>query len=336
MTQPTKILLVRLSALGDIVHTLPSAMLLKSALPEAEIHWLVQENFREVLEGHPAIDRLHTVPRDFKRGGLKRFIEGIRKVRRDQYLFALDMQGLFKSAFWVGIARAKHKLGYHYQREGARFFSRAVKPAPEHTHVVDQYLDVAREVLRSLDPNVSCASPSPRKEGFGLIPKPEALCRAREMLLGLGLMGKALAVNLGAGKPNKRYPIPLYAEFIREAEQKGWSPFCIGGAWEISLYEELKKCGAEKVPSLIGKTSLSDLLAILSLSDAHVAGDTGSMHIAVALGVPVVALMGPTKPERTGPYRGRSVALYKGAEGLGQITPAEILEALEKVSSPPP
>ncbi len=331
-----KILIVRLSALGDIVHTLPTAMLLKSALPEAEIHWLVQENFREVLEGHPAIDKLLPVPRRWKQGGFGRFVESIRELRQDHYFSALDMQGLLKSAFWVGVAKARYKLGYHFQREGSKFFSRAVVPPAEHTHVVDQYRDVAKEALRLLrDEGFFPQSPPGEKHEveFGLSPQPEALSRAREMLREMGLPDKALAINLGAGKPSKRYPIPLFAQFIVQARQKGWSPFCLGGAWEQPLYEELRKHCPGEVPSLIGRTSLSDLIAVLSLSKAHVAGDTGSLHIAVALGVPVVALMGPTSPERTGPYGGCGVALYKGPEGLGQITPSEVVEALEKVVS---
>ncbi|MCL6623520.1 MAG: glycosyltransferase family 9 protein [Fimbriimonadales bacterium] len=331
-----KILIVRLSALGDIIHTLPTATLLKSSLPEVEIHWLVQENFREVLEGHPAIDKLLTVPRRWKQEGFMRFLKGIRELRRHQYFSAMDMQGLLKSAFWVGIAKAKYKLGYHFQREGSKFFSRAVMPPAEHTHVVDQYRDVAREALHLLgDEGFFSKLPHGEKDEveFGLSPQPEALRRAREMLKEMDLPHKPLAINLGAGKPRKRYPIPLFAQFIVQARQKGWSPFCVGGAWEQPLYEELRKHCPGEVPSLIGRTSLSDLIGVLSLSEAHVAGDTGSLHIAVALGVPAVALMGPTSPERTGPYGERGVALYKGPDGLGQITPSEVVEALEKVLS---
>lgn len=355
MTPQAKILLVRLSALGDVVHTLPSAMLIKSVFPEAEIHWLVQESFYEILKGHPAIDVLHTIPRRFWRmrvtgqaptPPIVSAIYTLRNIRRHRYFAALDMQGLLKSAIWVGLSKAEYKLGYHFQREGSKFFSRAVKPAPEHAHVIDQYRDVGQELLRLMGINLEKTS-SPAE--FGLRPDAEALQRARQMLEECASRGRPLAVNLGAGKLHKRYPIPLFADFVFKAHQHGWAPFCVGSIQEKVLYENLhqhlssmKKGGRSSaftsspiVTTLVGRTSLTDLVALLALSEAHVAGDTGTLHIAVALGKPVVALMGPTKPERTGPYKRPESVLYKGPDGLGKITPEEILQALQRVTLTP-
>ncbi|MCH8273888.1 MAG: glycosyltransferase family 9 protein [Armatimonadetes bacterium] len=322
--RPEKILLVRLSAIGDIIHTLPSAVAIRRALPDSELHWVVQENFADLLRGHRAIHELIEVPR---RPSLRDLVALRERLRAERYTTALDMQGLFKSARIVWLSGAKRKLGFHWQREFSWLFSRGVKPREEGMHVIEQYLAVADKLFHVKPPNDRRQTPVE----FDLEPQPDALASSKAKLDALSLHGRSLAINLGAGKPEKRWPVSHYARLIPMLRDEGWAPFVIGGPGDTETYDEL--CAQMDVPppSLVGRTSLAELVALLSCANAHVAGDTGSLHIAVALGKPVVAIMGPTDPARTGPFGRRDSALYQGPDGLPAIEPEEVVRKLRRV-----
>ncbi len=315
-----RILLVRLSAIGDIVHTMPTAVAIKKAQPEWRLDWVVQSNLRPLLEGFRFVDQVIEVPRRPRLGDLF----GIRKqLRERRYTVGLDMQGLFKSARVLALSGAKRRLGYYWQREGAWLFSKAVKPAADKTHVVDHYLAVAEALVGPV-----------HEVEFGLEPTETALAKANELLKPVRDRAenrRLLAVNLGAGQPEKRWPIPSFARAISLARDSGWEPFLIGGPMDAAAAEELSGyCEAPPV-SLVGKTSLDVLVGVLALADAHLGGDTGSTHIAVALGKPVACMMGPTRPERSGPYRRPHQVVYKEGDAFRDIAPEEVVALLPPV-----
>jgi heptosyltransferase-1 len=308
-----KVLLVRLSAIGDIVHTMPTAVAIKRAHPDWQLDWVVQKEMGGLLSQHPAIDRVIEISRRPRRDEL-RALKGA--LRAEGYDVALDMQGLLKSGRIVGMSGAKKKLGYHWQREFSWVFSRRVR-ADEGIHVVEQYLAVAEAI----------GCPGHPVE-FGLRPTPEALRWAEAELASLRLEGRPLAVNFGAGKPEKKWPLARWAELISLAERDGWAPIAIGAGQDAASYEEVKSTVGAPPASLIGKTTLEQLVAVLSLCEAHVGGDTGSTHISVALGKPVACMMGPTNPHRSGPYGREHDVLYKGEAGLAKISGEEVMAAL--------
>ncbi len=241
----------------------------------------------------------------------------------------LDLQGLLKSALCVMRAKAKRKVGYHWQREGSWLFSGRVQPDPTSFHVVDQYVDVARAVGGVMD-----------RAEFGLRPREEDLVSVRGKLTEAGVEGKFVAVNAGAGWATKRWPAEHFAALIAELP---YVPcVLIGGPGDREVAEAVR-AGAPGAPSLVGETSVRELVALLSLASAHVGGDTGSTHIAAALGVPAVGLYSPHAPppilplraDRALPLRSGGAVPYPaggrsedGARGVG-VTLEEALRARE-------
>lgn len=307
-TSKRKLLFVKLSAMGDIVHAMPAAMDIKRSLPDIELHWVVQGGFRELLQHHPAVDKLIPIS---KRPTFSELKALKRTLRAEHYDFALDMQGLFKSARIIAISGATRKLGFQWQREGSRWFSRAVKSTA--LHVVDQYRDVAKAI-----------GANQTKTEFGLSATSEAIVRAQQLLAPLPNDKKRVAINLGSAKAEKQWPFEKFVELVKSLQRQGLVPFLIGGPSDVKHCERLNNNLEAPVLNLAGKTSLSELVAVIQQSHLHIGGDTGSIHIAAALGVPVVCLMGPTDPDRSGPYRQRESVLYEGKNGLPTIEVARV------------
>jgi ADP-heptose:LPS heptosyltransferase len=230
------------------------------------------------------------------------------------------MQGLLKSAVVVGKARAGRKLGFHWQREGAALFSAAVMPDPSSLHVVDQYVDVARELGADMD-----------RAEFGLVPSEESLLDAKR-LLG-EVQPPFVVVNAGAGWATKRWPSTSFARVIAGLGESGVPTVLVGGtdyaAKEAgeAVHAACQKLGVAAPVSLLGETSVAQLIALISLSTAHLGGDTGSTHIAAALGIPAVGLYSITRPERCCPY-GQIDRTHYSPAGLDRIQPEPILQSL--------
>lgn len=315
-----RILLVRLSAIGDIVHTMPTAVAIKRARPDWTLDWVVQTNLRPLLHGFAYADRVIEIPR---RPGLRDLFRIRKQFHENRYTIALDMQGLFKSARLLALSGARRRLGYYWQREGAWLFSQAVQPAPGKSHVVDHYLAVAEALIGEVE-----------DVDFGLAPTADALSQADELLAPVRKAAegrKLLAVNLGAGQPDKQWPLEKFARAIELAREVGWEPFVIGGTMDVELAERLQsRCNPPPV-SLAGKTGLDTLIAVLARADAHLGGDTGSTHIAVALGKLVACVMGPTRPERSGPYRQLNQVVYREGDAFRDIAPEEVVALLPTV-----
>ena len=310
-----RILLVRLSAIGDIVHTMPAAVAIKRAQPDWTLHWAVQANLAGVLAGFEYADRVIQVPRRPSLGDLMRLR---REFREERYSTALDMQGLFKSARLVFLSGAERRLGYFFQRELSRLFSKPVIPPPERKHVVEHYLAVAEALLGDTG-----------EVDFGLRPTAVAVKSVSPMLDVPRATGRRLlAVNVGAGQQEKRWPLDRFAEAMRLARERDWEPVLIGGPADVADCGKVAAALDPPVTNLAGRTSLEELVAVIALAEAHMGGDTGSTHIAVALGKPVACMMGPTNPERSGPFRRRGQVAFRGADALHEISAVEVVALL--------
>jgi heptosyltransferase I len=283
-----RFLISRLSSLGDVVCSLPAASALK-AIENSHVTWVVDARFADVVRACTAVDDV--VERSAFAGG--------------DFDAALDLQGLLKSALIVGKARARKKVGYHWQREGSALFSQRVIPDPTSLHVVDQYVDVARALGGIAD-----------RADFGLV----ADRRALESIQGkLGAVRDFVVVNPGAAWASKRWPPEHFAELIDRLETKA---VLIGSKGEKSAEAVASKCRAEPL-NLSGQTSIAELIALLSLARAHIGGDTGSTHIAAALGVPAIGLYSATRPERSCPY-GQIGRCHYDPQGLSRIQPEAV------------
>lgn len=284
------VLLIRLGAIGDVVNTLVLANALKRAAPGCRLGWAVGPRALPLLERHPAVDTTHLV--DVSRpASIPAAIAGL---RAGGYELALDLQRLFKSGLLAWLSGAPERLGYDFNRARELswlFTNRKLPPHDPQRHVVDQLLEFARFL----------GVPQPAVE-WRLQPS----AAARERAAGILLPGQTwVALHLGAGKPANRWPSTGWARLATGLVRTGGLSVClVGGPGEVMTaraVEGLVPAGFMPL-DLVGKTSLDDLMAVLERASVVVSADSGPMHLAVALGRPVVALFGPANPLRTGPY----------------------------------
>ncbi|MCC6756307.1 MAG: glycosyltransferase family 9 protein [Solirubrobacterales bacterium] len=303
---PKRFLISRLSALGDVVCSLPVACALRATFPDCEITWVVDGRFAGIVECCPAVNHVVKSRPGFKPRTWPK-LEG-------EFDAALDLQGLLKSSLVVARARAAQKVGYHWQREGSWLFSQAVKPDPTSFHIVDQYVDVARAI----------GAEAHRAE-FGLVTLPEDVDSVRAKLATKGVAGKFVAVNAGAGWATKRWPPTHVAKLNDLLSAQGLPCVLIGGkaTADVSAAEEVLAAAKVKPVWMLGETNVRELVALIALGSAHVGGDTGSTHIAAALGVPAVGLYSITRPERSCPY-GQVERCHYDPAGLANIEPDRV------------
>jgi heptosyltransferase I len=304
-----KILISRLSALGDAVCTLPVAVALKKQFPESEITWAIDPRFAGVVECCSSVDKIEKVKPGFNPKSWPRL---------GQFDLALDMQGLSKSSLIVALAKSPRKFGYHWQRELAPLFSSKVLPDPSSLHVVDQYLDVARYVGAEME-----------DAEFNLIPASEDRQQVTSMLESEGVSGAFVVMNAGAGWITKRWNPEHFAVLSDLLHEKGIQTVFIGGKaqGDIDAANSVFEQCSEKPISLLGKTNIRQLIALISLSNAHVGGDTGSTHIAAALGTPAIGLYSITKPVRSCPY-GQIDRCHYAPSSLGDILPTDVFSTV--------
>ena len=304
-----RVLISRLSALGDVVCSLPAATAFKRSFPDAHVTWVVDPRFAGIVECCASVDEI------------VRFKPSLTTVPKFDTPFdvAIDLQGLLKSALGISRAKAKSKLGYHWQREGARFFSSPVTPDPTSFHVVDQYVDVARAAGASAD-----------RAEFCLVPKAEDVAIVHEKLSSSGVGERFVIANAGAGWASKRWPAASFAGLSRELTKNGLPLVLIGGKGEedTATVNEVIAAGGEVV-NLVGQTNVRELVAAIAKAAVHVGGDTGSTHIAAALGVPAVGLYSITNPRRSCPYGQIGRCLYDPA-GLANISVESVFKMVSE------
>lgn len=307
-----RFLICRLSALGDVACSLPAAGALKKGFPDCHITWVADPRFAGVVRSCRHVDEVVEAKPSFR--------PETWPTPEGEFDAALDLQGLLKSSLVVKNTKAKKKLGYHWQREGAWLFSQRVIPDKSSLHVVDQYVDVARAAGGEAD-----------RADFGLYALPEALESVREKL---GNGERFVVMNGGAGWATKRWPTGHFASLADRLEPHGFRTVLIGGKSDDDLAvqsEIVGRCNNRPI-ELAGKTSITELIALLSLSKAHVGGDTGSSHLAAALGIPAIGLYSITRPVRSCPY-GQIDRCHFDRNGLAHILPDQVVETVLKAVS---
>lgn len=297
-----RILIVRLSSLGDVVCSLPLACALRDEYPEAEITWAVDRRFAAIPRRCDAINHVVEAPGDLRTTG--RWVRGL-----GEFDLAIDAQGLFKSAWIVGWSRAQAKLGYGWQREAAGLFSRRVVPRGASLHVVEQQVDIARAFAQRPVDSVR----------FGLSPTAEDLAYVDSLI-----RRPFVLCNPGAGWASKRWPPERWRELVNTLHARGRQVAFLGAKPERAVVEEI---GTHQAVSLVEKTNIGQLVALVARASAHVGGDTGSTHLAAAQRVPCVALMSITHPLRSGPYGQAGRCIHQPA-GLGEISVDRVLDLL--------
>jgi len=286
-----RVLFVRLGAIGDVVNALIVATALKQARPDVTIGWVVHPLALPLVEGHPAVDLVHV----WKRGGGFAGVRAIvRELRDADYDTAVDLQRLAKSAFLARASGAARVIGYDRARtkESSWLLTKErVAAGDRSAHMIEQYLEVAR--------HLGCSGEAKRE----LPPAHEAEGQVAEWFAGFDRA--PIQINLGASKPANRWAPERFGKLAAHIVDELETPvFFTGAPNERDLAEKaLAVCGNSKlVMDLVGKTSLPELWSASRCARLFIGCDTGPMHLAAAVGTPVLALFGPAASRRTGPF----------------------------------
>lgn len=308
----SNILIVKLSAIGDVIHALPVAPALKKCFPQARITWIVEKTAYELLENNPYIDELILFEKaNFKTAGgiLKNAPKFVNNLREYHFDLAIDLQGLFKSSIIAFLSGANNRFVYENSREGSHLLSRRIVGPHACGHVVERYLDVVRAL--------GCATCDPL---FPIVITEKEEVQARNIMTRSGLPEgiRYVVLALGANWPNKIWSPEYFAELCDYMQENALAvPVIVGGSGDRLLQDRL--FAAVKVPPicLVGKTTLKQLAFIIKKAQAFIGGDTGPMHLAASLATPTIALMGPTDAIRNGPYGQGHKALIAARECAG-------------------
>ncbi len=296
-------LIVRLGALGDIIHAVPAAAALRAAFPDSRIDWLVDARHRPIIDLVTVVDRAVVLERPSIAG----WSDVARRLRSTPYDAAIDFQGLMKSAVLARASGAKRVLGFsiwHLREKAARpFYSETGGGQDSESggtadHVVHKNL----ALLRALGVTDTAIR----------FPLAHVESNARqEVRAALGGDRPFALINPGAAWPNKRWPPERFGEvaaFLRDI--RGLPSFVLWGPGEESLAGAVVD-RSEGAARLAPSTGLSDILALSRAASLMVSGDTGPLHIACAAGTPSVSLFGPTDPHRNGPWAPDDVAISR-------------------------
>jgi len=288
---PDEVLVVRLGAIGDVVNALCFAAALKRHAPATRIGWAVHPLAAPLVQGHPAVERVHVL----ERSSWRSWWRVVGEIRRQRYGLAVDLQRIAKSALLARLSGAPRVLGFDRARckEQSWLWTNERIPAGDrHAHMLEQYLELARWLG---------VPAQPPERSLPRDPAAEAWAARLEAELG----GAPIVINVGATKPANRWRPERFGELARALADARGAPLCLTGgpADRAAADQALAAAGAQAgLVDLVGRTSLLELVSLLARARLWIGGDTGPMHIAAAAGTPVVALFGAADERRTGPY----------------------------------
>ena len=287
------ILIIKMSSLGDIIHTLPSVAVLRKSFPNARLTWLVHPQFSCFLPDPPMVDEVIYFDKvKFKKMSLGEKWSCFKEMRSllhsRNFDLVIDMQGLFKSAVLAAISGCNNRIGYCEMREGSGLVSKAVTGVHAKDHVIERYLDVAR-YLGCTVKDIRFPMPDLQKEWQAVQEKTEAV------------KGPYVVLVPGARWETKKWPVGYFSELAAMILRDGKQVVLAGGPEDIPLGSQISEL-SPGVTDLTGKTGLRELGALIQHCSAYISGDTGPLFIASAMKRPLIALYGPTRPDRTGPY----------------------------------
>ena len=292
-----KILVVRLGSLGDIVHTIPAQQALHRELNSAQIDWLVKPPYADLLRHVRGIRKVweaDTKAWTSKISSLQKMVQLITQLRQEQYDAVFDFQGLMKSAILGRLAAGRCLVGMPKRQLRERFahlfYTHSVELTEEKRHQVEAAFDLTSPPR--YEPPISA------EIQLDLEPSTEDYIETELDRLGIE---KPILLNPGGGWPTKRWPASYFAKLAEQIEGLGFPTLFTYGPGEEHLLEEVEAAGGPR-PLRAFPTSILELAVLCRCSRLMVAGDTGPMHLAVAMGTPVVALLGPAYAWRTGAY----------------------------------
>ena len=324
-----KILIVRLGSLGDIVHTIPAQQQIAAHLPHSEIHWVAEPPYQSLLRQVPGISRLWTADtKKWRRrySTLREFPRLVAALKRERFDIALDFQGLLKSALLSRLTGARQVLGFPRQELkeplAAWLYTDTIlasnlEKGHQQRHVIELNIELARFL--------GCSDGA-----SALIPLSVPVQKLHSLMEKLRMLGigRPVVLNLGAGWPEKLWPARHYANlFLRIRKQLGLPVLFTYGPGEEPLLEEVRQI-IKPLPVPTFSTDLLELAALCRQARLVVGTDTGPLHLAVALGTPTVALMGPTSASRNGPFQRNDPVVTGTAPSCVDIPVNEVFDAV--------
>jgi heptosyltransferase I len=302
-----KVLIIRLSAIGDVIQGIPLLVALKENFPDWKISWLVEETSAALLEGHPCLDKLFVIRRNWRkqkwnpgalRGGVKNIIDVGRAIRHEKFDVAIDLQGLLKSGLWTWASGAPRRLGHKKSREfAALFVNEYVGSRPlfdPEFPLAERYLDPAKHLGADLGRARYILPP----------PSPETIAAADDLLRELPNLGAnqpLLGFCPWSAWPTKNWPIAKWKQLATQLSSE--HPILLLGSAADRSSAELIASGLPNVLNLAGKTSLPVLAEIFRRCAVVAGADTGPVHLANATGGPkILMLFGATSWKRSGPF----------------------------------
>jgi heptosyltransferase-1 len=342
---PHSLLIVRLGAMGDVIHTMAAVAALRAVFPDTKIGWAIEERWAELLHvkgaawsgkrstAQPLVDSVHVVnTKQWRKSPF--FVETTRQIKKtfagiraQKYEVAADFQGAIKSALIARFAGAGETVGMAAPREfpAKSLYKRPI--ATPGTHIVEQYHSLAEAIAGTALPAAAPIFPCDEEA--------EAVIAKR-----FG-SSKVIILNPGAGWAAKQWPAERYGKVAKALSRDGLTPVINFGPGEDELAR--RAAAASGGTAVAMPCSLSELIALTRRAGLFIGGDTGPLHLAAAMKVPVVALFGPTDPARNGPYRTKSVVLRNSVSrtslshtsdldpGLLQITTDEVVRAARQL-----
>ncbi len=336
--EPERLLIVRLGSMGDVIHTLPAASALRRAFPQAQIGWIVEERWAELLctvsypksgarsPQRPLADRLHLVNTRAWRKTLSSgqtwhaIAVALSDLRGPQYQVAVDFQGAIRSALIARWSGAAIIYGAAQPRENAAsmFYTRQV--ITRGAHVVEQGWSLAEAVAHGR------LGPSPVQ-----FPHDAAVERRVDAQIRQWGTSDFSLLNPGAGWGAKQWPAERFGEVARGLAKHGLHSLINFGPGEEQLAKAAEEASGGAARPI--SCSITELIAFTRRARLFVGGDTGPMHLAAALSIPVVAIFGPTDPARNGPYGTRSMVLRSALSKTSHARRAELDPGLLEISS---
>lgn len=317
----TRILICRLSAVGDVVHGLPVLCALRQHYPTAFLAWVVEQGAADLLRGHSALNELVVVPR----GWLKSPSEVWRlrrRLRELRFHLTLDLQGLTKSALAARLSGAPRRIGFGDEkgRELSRWLNNELVQSTA-GHIIDCNLELLKKLGIS-KPAVNFDLPETQADRAA----------AEGVVTRCGLAGPFGLINPGAGWPSKIWPADRYAEVARHLGARRLSSIVLWSGQQERQWAEQIAVHSAGYARLAPATGLRDVAALARRARLFLGSDTGPLHIAAAVGTPCVGLYGPMPAERNGPYGPDQIAIQKmrfqGTARQRRHAPAALMESI--------
>jgi len=312
---PESILIVRLSAHGDVLHTLPLLTAIKNQWPDVKVGWLCEPSSLPLLEGHPLIDRLHVAKRplwlkkirnpSLWRQVFKEIQVFLNEIRNEHYMLSLDVQGLLKSAIWPWLSGVPNRMGFKATREFAdRFYTLCLPPMSlkdSSRAAVHRYLDFARALGCKVN-SAQFVLPA-----FSL----EALNKAQALLGQSKSTSPLVALAPFTRWESKHWIFEYWQSLIQLLRQEGYRVLLLGGPDDLEKAKLLSLSSNDdspdsKIINAVGQTDWPTMQSLIQSCDLLVGLDSAPLHMADALGKPVIGIYGPTAPGRTGPIGQKS------------------------------